>query len=230
MRHDFGKVVTERPRRGSRNRNAKVRKFGKMVRTEDGIEYEGYTKIPCSWKAYGWGHKEFTDVLGPIEGFLINSCGRRWDLVYSELCRTLGKGTWPVRHILTDHANVATNTYRDGDGDIWNQGEYGEERITRKKYEYGEFYVEPETGILRYTGIRIWKSSDWNRDEHAGDKGRHPDGRFFVRLNGLWFLGHYEIWTEEQVIDVAFPDTRLGFFVKEKSASKKELARKMPIV
>jgi hypothetical protein len=226
MRKDFGKVVIERPRRGSGARNAKVREFGRMVSTEDGMEYEGFTKIPCSFKAYrvlDGDSKEFTDVLGPIRGFLKNSVGRLWDDVWSEMKQTLGRSSWPVQHILKDHVDVERCTFRSEAGNVWCHNRYGESRITGENYRSREFYVEPETGILRFQERKSYHGR--LRSKPDPNLCQHPDGRWFARINGLWFLGHYEPWAEELGITaaLAWPDTRKERWVKEKSASKKEL-------
>jgi hypothetical protein len=155
VRHDFGKVVIERPRRGSSARNAKVRWFGRFVEdpeVDGGIEYEGPVRIPRSAHAEGFlkgkiYDKSFTDVLGPIKRYLHSNVGRPWNKVYSELSQALGRGTWPVRHILEQHVNVATKTYRGVDGYVWELGSRGPSRV-EATYR-NEFYVQPETGILR---------------------------------------------------------------------------------
>src|SRR5258708_25261146 len=47
MKPFFGREVIESPRRGSTNRRAKARKFGRIVPDEEtGYEYYGETKIP----------------------------------------------------------------------------------------------------------------------------------------------------------------------------------------
>lgn len=122
MRPDMGKCVIERLRRGSRTAlSAKARHYGKIIRHEDGLEYEGLTRLPVSSKQEGYlkklGDKDFTDLLGPLHNYLRQSCGRPWDDVYSEIARTMGRcWSWGVRHILSAHLDVAVHTYRGTDG------------------------------------------------------------------------------------------------------------------
>lgn len=114
MREDFGKCVIESPRRGSRSENKHTRE---RVR-------------PCDWERYqdagrdqGWrrsmyfgarsarmavnrraiqGEKDFSDSLGPLEGYLRKMIGRPVNLCRSELRKVLGKSR-PMLHILTEH-------------------------------------------------------------------------------------------------------------------------------
>ena len=192
----WGKQVIERPRSGSRNRNAKVRKFGKIVKDPDyGYEYYGATKIPMSMngRAYGWDSKGFSDVLGPVTGFLVSQVGKPWDEVYSILKRRLGGFSWPLQHILKFHVDVDANTYRGVDGNIWVCEKNGVSCLSRKYSSHRpEFYVEPETRRLRMLPFRKsgwrWKSKI---ERKASEVVRIPDGRSMVKINGQWYMGRY---------------------------------------
>jgi hypothetical protein len=206
MRSDFAKVVTERPRSGSSNPSAKAKWYGRIVDTEDGPDYDGHTRLPVSSKQEGYhkkiGDKNFTDVLGPIEGYLRASCGRPWDDVFSELSKNLGQRTWPVRHILTQHVDVKTNTYRAIDGHVWYFDKYGPCPVSGRP-DYPEFYVEPETRFLRcctkplprplglkYLRASYRYSSNYPAAKAAGE--RYQDGdRWFVNIKGIWYIGEY---------------------------------------
>src|SRR6266581_4056869 len=127
MRSDLGKCVTERPRHNSGAASAKAVWYGRIHEDDEGqLDYDGLTRLPASRRQEGYhkkiGDKSFTDVLGPIEGYLRASVGRPWDDVYSELSRNLGSGSWPVRHVLAQHVQVATDTYRGADGKVCYHG------------------------------------------------------------------------------------------------------------
>lgn len=245
MRKDMGKCVIERARNNSGARSVKARWYGKFVEYEEGPDYDGMTHLPVSRKQEGYnkaiGNKSFTDVLGPIDGYLKSSVGRKWDDVYSELARGLGGGAWGVRHILHAHINVAAKTYRGTDGNIWYLGKYGPEKIPGGYRT--EFYVEPETKILRAhpdAGKRIsWQKKLTNADLWKVDAG---DGKWYVRANGIWFMGRYEDslpipdrnhvprskWERVKYLEPEWPDftERYGVvkhFIKLKSCSKKEI-------
>jgi hypothetical protein len=196
MKPDMGKCVIERPRRGSRTAlSAKARRYGKIVHHEEGPEYEGLTRLPVSPKQEGYhkklGSKDFADVLGPIHRFLRTSCGRRWNDVYSEIASTLGRsGSWGVRHIMTAHLNVAVHTYRGVDGNIWVCDQHGVHTVEGFYYD---FYVEPETGILR-AGLPHRK---WRSIRRKQQKPKPPDfvaiepGKEYRKMDGIWYLHEF---------------------------------------
>jgi len=189
----FGKQVIEAPRRGSRSAtSAKARFYGRLeCDPEDGWDYDGFTRLPVSRRQEGYhnkkiGSKSFSDVLGPIRNYLQSSIGRPWNDVYSELRRELGSGAWPIRHILEQHVDVSTHTYRGVDGNVWVMGTLGRRGWAPHAVECrsGEFYVEPETGILRYSGQR--KRWRWTREKKADRM--EIDGIRYGLVNGLWFV------------------------------------------
>ena len=196
MRPDMGKCVIERPRRGSRTAlSAKARDYGKIVQHEDGPEYEGLTRLPVSRKQEGYnkklGEKDFTDVLGPLHNYLRSSCGRLWDDIYSEIARTLGRcGSWGVRHIISAHLDVAIRTYRGVDGNVWVCDKYG---VKKAEDLYHDFYVEPETGILREGApYRKWRSIARERvAAKAPVFVPIEDGREYRKIDGIWYFHEF---------------------------------------
>lgn len=195
MRYDMGKCVIERPRRNSGARSAKARWYGKFYWDEDGLDYDGHTHLPVSSKQEGYhkriGSKSFSDVLGPIEGYLKSSVGRPWNDVFSELSKGLGQFSWPLRHILEQHIDVAVKTYRGIDGNIWHLGHSGPEIVDGIRYGT-EFYVEPKTGILRR---HPEAGKGWRTRHKPVPELRMVEAdpeRWYVLINGLWFLGKYE--------------------------------------
>ena len=198
MRSDFGRVVIERPRTRSWAPGSKVRHYGKIVNTEDGPEYFGETKIPLGSRAEGYDRlraaydKSFTDVLGPIDGYLRKQVGRKWDDVYSELSKALGQGTWPIRHILEQHIDVETNTYRARDGGVYADAKHGYNyRVDRSEaghfWRRPDFYVEPETGVLRESkkGAPAPKKKTIRKLD-AGN------GKWYAQIKGVWYLGSFK--------------------------------------
>ena len=196
MRPDMGKCVIERPRRGSRTAlSAKAGDYGKIVQHDDGPEYEGLTRLPVSRKQEGYhkklGDKDFTDVLGPFHNYLRSSCGRHWNDIYSEIARTLGRsGSWGVRHIISAHLDVAVRTYRGIDGHVWVCDKYGVNKVGDL---YHDFYVEPETGILReHEPYRKWRSIA--REKEAAkpvDFVPIEDGAEYRRIGGIWYFHEF---------------------------------------
>jgi hypothetical protein len=236
MRDDMGKCVIERPRRGSGNRSAKARWYGTIHEDETGeLDYDGFTRLPVSSKQEGYhkriGDKDFTDVLGPIEGYLRASVGRRWDDVYSELSKGLGQSSWPLRHVLTQHVNVAVKTYLGTDGKIWHLNKRGPEIVDGR---YGtEFYVHPKTKLLCWRQPKSWKRRA-EPGQATTDRIEMPDGRWLVKIDGLWFVGTYRLerppaGLHQSVPEPTWPNFRVGWrdgvmvFTKIKSANQKEI-------
>lgn len=205
MRPDMGKCVIERPRRGSRTAlSAKARHYGRIVRYDDGLEYEGLTRLPVSSKQEGYlkklGDKDFTDVLGPLHNYLRQSCGRPWNDVYSEVARTLGRcGSWGVRHILSAHLDVAVHTYRGIDGNVWACDGHGVHKVGGL---FNDYYVEPETGILR-EGAQYRK---WRSIARVKEAAKAPDflpidnGKEYRKIAGIWYFHEFlEVETKTPV-------------------------------
>jgi len=139
------KVVVERPRWGSRQSN---RKFSARLRYVPGHDYEEEPK-----KAYGFeSHridrsrkyfaKEFTDVLGPLIGFLRKNVGRPWDKVYSELCGGLDKRKVTGLHIFQHLEDFVETNCCFVEGKPCHVGGWG------GGYPVRWFYVHPRSGLL----------------------------------------------------------------------------------
>lgn len=199
MRSDMGKVIIERPRSGSRSaKSAKARMYGRFIHDEDGLDYDGITRMPASKRQSSFfpklGDKDFTDVLGPLNNYLLTSCGRPWNDVYSEIARTIGRAAgWGVQHILKDHMPVAINTYRGMDGNVYVCNKHGIERVSGGWRRHDEFYVEPETGILREA--KREKRRRWRTQEEFDKKPVEviPIGNSdeYRKLKGIWYYREF---------------------------------------
>ena len=135
MRSDMAKVVTEAPRRGH---GASSLKTAYTLRKDEyDADDHGSTRAPCSMH-----DKSFSDVLGPLRGYLRKQIGRPWNNVYSEMCRHLDKRSLTGRHIWT-------HVYQEVE--VHAQMHNG---VPYVKPRYGSFgpvaglYVHPLTGLL----------------------------------------------------------------------------------
>lgn len=230
MRPDMGKCVIERPRRGSRTAlSAKARHYGKIVEYDDGPDYEGLIRLPVSRKQEGYnktlGDKDFTDVLGPLHRYLRSSCGRLWNDVYSEIKQRLGNAGWSVQHIVSAHLDVAIRTYREVDGTVWFSDKHGVPQVGGLYYD---FYVEPETGILREGApYRKWRSLP---RESARTKPLEvvplEAGKEYRKIRGIWYLHEFS------EVELKTPVFLGGSFFRMKvekqiiSKSKRQLGKK----
>lgn len=134
------KVVVEKPRRGSRQRN---NKFGARLRYVPDHDYDEQPKKARGFESYTAGSRKwFTDVLGPLSGFLRKNVGRPWDKVYSELSAGLDKRKTTGMHIFQHVKDmVATDCYCGPDGRVYHL-QWSQER------EVTGLYVHPRTGLL----------------------------------------------------------------------------------
>jgi len=82
------KVTVERERYGSTRRN---RKWGTRIAYVPNADYDDQPKFASSARGrqYADSQKRFSDVLGPLRGFLRSNIGRPWDNVFSELRQAL---------------------------------------------------------------------------------------------------------------------------------------------
>lgn len=244
MRRDFCKVVTESPRGGSGSRNKKtgLRISGKQY---DPDIHDDLSSARQKMSMYS---KDFSDVLGPIKGFLRKSIGRLWDDVYSEIRSVISSNaSEPIRHIWEVHlkGEIAFNCFFGADGKIYHFAKFsrkGEEEVSG-------FYIHPETRRLEFVqpkpklrppkpqfigkGFLVLKE-----DKETGEYWEYGK-RFIAKIDdltrvekrkGIWFLAFYHRLTEEErvVRDLfgrivrTLPPLTL---VSEKQASKKELKK-----
>lgn len=222
MKPYFGKAVIERPRSGSSIRNYKIRSYGRIVRTADGYDYEGLTRIPSRRT-----DKELSDVLGPLANYLRTSCGRLWDDVYSEIARVIGRAAgYGVQHILKAHVDVAKCTYRGVDGNVYCCDKDGVSKVT-KSYGY-DFYVEPETGILRQiANYRKWRPSKTKEEiREERDVRALGDGKEYRRINGIWYYQEFFIVEVRQPVYVGQRLIRYAVDFERTVTLKRQLGKK----
>lgn len=141
----MAKVVTERPRRGHANPSKKTGK--RLSKDEFDKDDHGSTRAPVSRKRqYGYDAKGFTDVLGPLRGYLKKQVGRPWNKVFSELSQFLDKRSITGQHIF-DHVKweIILNVRIGDDGIIY---EYPARYGYLASLGNGTLYVHPVTGLV----------------------------------------------------------------------------------
>jgi hypothetical protein len=199
MREDMGKVVVERPRRGSRERNIKTRmRFrGANVDYDDVDENVPTVKIGhklAKSQQLGYDGKQLNEHLEPLKRFIISNCGRPWDKVYSEISQVCPVNSVLGHHIIIDHlfSYVDTNAY-EANGVIYSD-KIGIP-VPVKEVEGSSrniAYVHPKTGILtRYKGKskRLgWHTPNSSEREINFFK---DETREWRKENGTWFAYEY---------------------------------------
>ena len=146
MRSDLNKLLCEHERYGSKRGYKEVRRD----RTFDLYDEDGPigTREGMRWRyKFHWNEKEFGENLNPLYGIIRKNVGRKWDDIYSELCKVFDTRSVINRHILI-HLNSMveiTNVYYE-DGEIWIRSNYiGNRPLKDTGVEY---YVDPRDGIL----------------------------------------------------------------------------------
>jgi hypothetical protein len=186
MRADMHKVVVERPRHGSRRTN---RKWGQRLAFAPDSDYDDQPKFVSSARGrqYGNDHKSFSDVLGPLEGFLRSNIGRPWNKVFSELRQGLDVRKVTGRHIF-EHLEwmVETDCWIGPDRKVYTRG---------SNWWTSGFYVHPTTGLLCFIqrpSARERKKQQLLRQEI--DEIRFDRGRSFKLIEDHLYLVVYEMF------------------------------------
>ena len=187
MREDMPKVVVERERHGS---TRKSRKWGQRLAFIADVDYDDQPKFVSSARRrqYGYNHKWFSDVLGPLRRFLYCNVGRPWDKVFSELRQGLDVRKVTGRHIF-DHLESMVET------NCW----IGEDRGTYtfrwgREHEVEGFYVNPKTGLLCFTerpSSRQRRKAQLLKEEI--DEVQIDESHSFKLIDKQWYFVNYEI-------------------------------------
>lgn len=84
MRTDMQKVIIDRPRAGGHN----YQKPAKPQIRDTDADYGPMRQSMKKDKIVQWAEKSQTDVLGPLKRFLRKRVGKKWNDVWSEICRS----------------------------------------------------------------------------------------------------------------------------------------------
>lgn len=187
------KVVVERPRWGSRQRNSK---FGARLRYVPDHDYDEQPKKARGFESYtGGSRKSFTDVLGPLVRYLHKNVGRPWDKVYSEVCSGLDKRRTTGIHIVQHVKDMVATSCRCGtDGKIYTV-QYGEHEVTG-------FYVHPRTGLLCETRVESKRERTRKEQQGAANFLRVSDDLGYCKHENIWYRVKLESrvfhWKDQQ--------------------------------
>lgn len=177
MRKDMGKIITEKPRRGSSAKNAKT---GMSIKWQghDGDYDIAQKQSSARHRVHGYDAKEFTDVLGPLYRYLDKQVGRPWNKVYSELCTFLDKRKVTHAHVFTHiDGYVEKDVYKGVDGK-WHSRPYGGLIGDR----YGGLYVHPKSGLICRQKIK--EADRPKRDAELYKIDKYNEYR---RVDGIWY-------------------------------------------
>jgi hypothetical protein len=186
MRSDMAKVITERPRSGGGVKAPKGERKALQKDFENAPRTESMRK---KWKShYGNWTKEFTDVLGPLEGFLKANVGRPWDKIYSEVRKVLRPTGMSAIHAighLYQMVALARDIYIGEDkkvypkaSSLWRRYDKGKEMPIHEDY-----YVDPNDGILKKTKHDRYRRQKKEPLFIKTDK----ENVVYKKLDGLWY-------------------------------------------
>jgi hypothetical protein len=225
MRKDMYRVVTERPRQGSRMRN---RKSGLTIRDfNPNKDYALPLRDSMSRTKAGVvaGNKDFTDRIGPLRRYLRSMVGRPWDKVYSDIRRVIkANATPPISHIWDIHikGEVELNCILGDDGKIY-PSTYHMRYIDREVYG---FYVHPISKTLEYIPYRSRRKDpepphsdleflgrkSWDNFYHDKTTGESFEEevyrlkgnpyRKYARLKGIWYVLEYKDHNPNELVRV----------------------------
>jgi len=162
MREDMKKVLTERPRNGSRWASTAIeRQRGKSKRYRDrSLEKDGDEEF-CSHQpmSMGRGTKKFTDDIGPLKRWIHDQVGRKWDDVWADVCANVDANSVQGRHVRS-HVWSKTRNFGYVETDIV-ISESGTPMVVRAhfggQHPVNGLYVDPRDGILKeHDGNSQW--------------------------------------------------------------------------
>lgn len=200
MKDYFAEQITERPRSGGRYKTPKG--YNRRWQYCDLDEQPKKEKIRQKWED-GY-EKQFTDLIGPLYGYLRKNVGCHWDDVYSEICEQLPSNSIQGIHI-RQHVEWAVEKNVAIINGVACHGEgrtYGMPLASNKD----TFYVHPDTGILCKGPTK--KKNRWS----CLNKGKGiviDDTHQYHCIDGVWYLvtlKHYgpELAYWQRKYDVAY--------------------------
>ena len=184
MRPDMAKVVTERPRSGARLKAPKGEKRRRDWEAKHECESKGES-IRGKWLRFGWDNKEFTDVLGPLYGYLLKQVGRPWSKVYSEICQHLPANSNQGSHIRGHIFDFVEVNVVMVDGEPWDSTLRYRVAAYGLPGSNGSFFVNPDSGLLCRT-----KENKYPRLPKRKPLGIPVPGtknRQYHKIDGVWY-------------------------------------------
>lgn len=185
MRTDMAKVVTERPRHGHHNSYKHTGRRAFLAK-----QFHRDMESMPTWESIeprgrGRDRKEFSDLLGPLQGYLTSKVGELWDNVFSEICQNLPSNSIQGRHIRSHvEQYVETNPVKIGNNYYETYKYWRSWRTDYVQFGPGNFYVD-DRGVLRQGTYRPHypKKTDPNKFSF--------EGLNYERHNKIWYEIRY---------------------------------------
>lgn len=224
MRDDMNKVVIERTRTGGKGGSRKAYDKASLPREKrsfKGVDVDLRPKHESMRKKHvvNGDPKEFSDLLGPLEGYLFSKVGEPWNDVWSDICKVLKGNSLQAAHI-KGHVKQMV-------GGIPHSGEsyFRAEDWFSPGSRYGRCVYVNENGILCKK-----EGESFKRKKAVFHYYRESDTVEYHKLNGCWFrveIAPYEVEKKyNRYSNYAYTRTEIHYSVVDKRAlSKKEIKK-----
>lgn len=209
MRPDMSRVVIERERSGSWMSYHLVREHDIAHRDLDRLALLPHEEGMRAPHKKAGDYKMFSDVLGPLHGFLIKSVGRPWNKVHAEICEQISASSTTQIHVLS-HIDqfVEIHTTLGPDGKTYPKPASNwrhRYRLKGNAFEDGwdgQLYVHPITGILRRAPER---AKPWRGKKPLQEKTfrRIAPERELHQVNGIWYWAVFDTARPRSMFDPA---------------------------
>jgi hypothetical protein len=184
MRSDMQKIIVERPRHGSWQKNhksgARVQAAHAQMAMQWGEDFDSGPSRASSARRDKW----LNENLAPLKRYLRSQLGRPWDKVFSEIRKNLDTRSALGLHVMQHLGEfVAVQTTMTGNV------------VYARRWCYGPIepveglYVHPVTGLLRFQ-----KLPPRNRRRESPSEPnfvRIDEDTAYTRIGGIWFLSEY---------------------------------------
>jgi len=190
MREDMFKVIVERPRSG-RSWAAKTKL--RYLKPDD-----ERTRMSGKRLAIEIGRRKWlNENLAPLKRYLQKQLGRKWDDIFSDICRHLDTGSTVKMHVREHLDDFVMRKVRiDEDGMYWGSGYWG--GLYRPDWWRAAYYVDPADGRLKETRalrakLGLVSPLERRRQKYKckrtlpGSFRRLSGTQFLVKCGGLWY-------------------------------------------
>lgn len=204
------KLRYDNPRYSGKRGNPEPYKWGGRVRVSNDPECEYLNEfggfhsnkvIHSHWDS--WGKEDGFFSYDYVWRWLQKQVGRRWDDVWSDICRRYDNRSYVGRETRSLFFNprwrysnkVQTDVYYSVDGNVRNVRDFG-------VVLHDELYVEPDTGILRHgSGEKYWGAAARRRraKTNTSDEIAKLGNEFFYHVGKCDRRQYTHLYTYEEV-------------------------------
>jgi len=190
MREDMFKVIVERPRTGRSWASKSKLRYDKC---EGRQRVSGHRLV----SEYSGNVKHLNENLAPLKRYLHKQVGRRWNDVFSEICKHLDTGSTVKMHV-REHLDdfILRKVRRAEDGTLVATNRWGSEEKVIDCWV--DLYVDPSDGTIKLTRKlcqkfgAIYARDRWKINRQAQRAETRPIKQistlvWYVQLMGIWY-------------------------------------------